>query len=222
MAVDRQAISDAIFSGTRSPADSFISPVVDGYREGACAYCKLDVQRANQLLDEAGFDRSQPIDLWFNAGAGHDAWMEAVGNQLRQNLGVDFKLQGNLDFSQYLPLLEQKGATGPFRYGWSFDYPAAESYLTPLFSPSSFPPLGSNYSFYSNPQVDQLIAQGDSAASEDEAIADYQQAEDLIAEDMPMVPMFFTKIQTVHTDHVDNVRIDLFQRPVWSEVTVNG
>ena len=121
-----------------------------------------------------------------------------------------------------MPLLEQKGATGPFRYGWSFDYPAAESYLTPLFSPSSFPPLGSNYSFYSNPQVDQLISQGDQAASEDEAIADYQQAEDLIAEDMPMAPLFFTKIQTVHTDRVDNVRIDLFQRPVWSEVTVTG
>jgi len=222
MAVDRQAISDAIFSGTRTPADSFISPVVDGYREGSCEFCTFDPDRANQLLDEAGFDRSQPINLWFNAGGGHDAWMEAVGNQLRQNLGVDFSLQGNLDFAQYLPLGEQKGWTGPYRYGWSFDYPAAESYLTPLFTPSSFPPIGSNYSFYSNQQVVDLIAQGDQAASEDEAIADYQQAEDIIAQDMPMAPLFFTKIQSVHTDHVDNVRIDLFQRPVWSEVTVNG
>jgi ABC-type transport system substrate-binding protein len=220
MAVDRQAISDAIFSGTRTPADSFISPVVDGYREGSCTYCKLDVDQANKLLDEAGFDRSQPIDLWFNSGAGHDAWMEAVGNQLRQNLGVDFQLRGDLDFAQYLPLGEQKGFTGPFRYGWSFDYPAAESYLTPLFSPASFPPIGSNYTFYEDPQVTDLIAQGDQAGSEDEAIADYQQAEDIVAEAMPMIPMFFTKIQTVHTDHVDNVRIDLFQRPVWSEVTV--
>jgi ABC-type transport system substrate-binding protein len=135
---------------------------------------------------------------------------------------VDFKLQGNLDFSQYLPLGEQKGFTGPFRYGWSFDYPAAESYLTPLFTPQSLPPIGSNYSFYQNQKVVDLIAQGDSAASEKDAIADYQKAEDLIAEDMPNIPMFFTKIQTVHTDRVDNVRIDLFQRPVWSEVTVNG
>ncbi|MGR7025528.1 peptide ABC transporter substrate-binding protein [Geodermatophilus sp. URMC 62] len=94
MAVDRQAISDAIFSGTRTPADSFISPVVDGYREGACEYCTFDPDRANQLLEEAGFDKSQPIELWFNAGGGHDAWMEAVGNQLRQNLGVEFSLQG--------------------------------------------------------------------------------------------------------------------------------
>jgi ABC-type transport system substrate-binding protein len=222
MAIDRDAISQAIFSGTRTAADSFISPVVDGYREGSCEYCTFDVDAANALLDEAGFDRSQPVNLWFNAGGGHDAWIEAVGNQLRQNLGVDFSLQGNLDFAQYLPLGESKGFTGPFRYGWSFDYPAAESYLTPLFTPQSFPPIGSNYPFYDNPQVVDLISQGDQAATEEEAIELYQQAEDLIAEDMPMAPLFFTQIQSVHTDHVANVRIDLFQRPVWSEVTVNG
>jgi ABC-type transport system substrate-binding protein len=222
MAIDRDAISKAIFSGTRTAADSFISPVVDGYREGSCEFCTLDVEKANDLLDQAGFDRSQPLDLWFNAGAGHDALMEAVGNQLRENLGVEFVLQGNLDFAQYLPLGESKGFTGPFRYGWSFDYPAAESYLTPLFTPQSFPPIGSNYPFYENQEVVDLIAQGDKAATEEEAIELYQQAEDIIAEDMPMAPLFFTQIQTVHTDNVDNVRIDLFQRPVWSEVTVTG
>ena len=222
MAIDRQAISTAIFSDTRTPADSFISPVVDGYREGACEYCTFDVDAANQLLEEAGFDKSKPVELWFNAGGGHEAWMEAVGNQLRTNLDLEFSLQGNLDFAQYLPLGEQKGFTGPFRYGWSFDYPAAESYLTPLFTPQSLPPIGSNYSFYDNPQVTELISQGDQAATEEEAIELYQQAEDLIAEDMPNAPLFFTQIQTVHTDNVDNVRIDLFQRPVWSEVTVNG
>lgn len=221
MAIDREAISKAIFSGTRTPADSFISPVVDGYREGACEFCTYDVDAANDLLDAAGFDKSQPVELWFNAGGGHDAWMEAVGNQLRTNLGLEFSLQGNLDFAQYLPLGESKGFTGPFRYGWSFDYPAAESYLTPLFTPQSFPPIGSNYSFYDNPQVTDLISQGDQAATEEEAIELYQQAEDLIAQDMPNAPLFFTQIQSVHTDNVDNVRIDLFQRPVWSEVTVN-
>jgi ABC-type transport system substrate-binding protein len=221
MAIDRQAISTAIFSGTRTPADSFVAPVVDGYREGSCEFCTFDVDAAKKLLAEANFDTSKPVDLWFNAGGGHDAWMEAVGNQLRTNLGLEFSLQGNLDFAQYLPLGETKGFTGPFRMGWSFDYPAAESYLTPLFSEASLPPLGSNYSFYGNAEADALIAEGDKAGSEDEAIEFYNQAEDLIAADMPYAPMFFTQIQSVHTDNVDNVRIDLFQRPVWSEITVN-
>ena len=90
--------------------------------------------------------------------------MEAVGNQLRENLGVEFVLEGNLDFAEYLPLAESQGMTGPFRIGWSFDYPSADSYLTPL---------------------------------------------------------FFTEIQSVHSENVSDVRLDLFQRVVVAEVTVN-
>ena len=59
MAIDRKAITDAIFQGTRTPAKSVIAPVVDGSRDDACKYCDLDVEKANQLLDEAGFDRKQ-------------------------------------------------------------------------------------------------------------------------------------------------------------------
>jgi oligopeptide transport system substrate-binding protein len=222
MAVDREAISKAIFEGTRTPADSFIAPVVDGYRKGVCEYCKFDAKKANQLLDDAGFDRSKPIELWFNAGAGHDAWIQAVGNQLRQNLGVEYTLQGNLDFSQYLPLGQAKGFTGPFRYGWSFDYPSADSYLTPLFTPAAQPPAGSNYSFYDNPKVTDLITKGDGAATPEDAIKDYQDAEDILIQDMPMAPMFFTEIQSVTSERVENVKLDLFQRVVVADVTVVG
>jgi peptide/nickel transport system substrate-binding protein/oligopeptide transport system substrate-binding protein len=222
LAIDREAISEAIFEGTRTPADSFIAPVVEGYREGACEYCVLDVERANDLLDEAGFDRSQPVDLWFNSGAGHDAWMEAVGNQLRENLGVEFVLQGNLDFAEYLPLGESKGFTGPYRYGWSFDYPSADSYLTPLLVPSAQPPAGSNYSFYDNPEVTELLLQGDQASTPEDAIEAYQAAEDLVVQDMPMAPLFFTEIQSVHSENVENVTLDLFQRVRVEDVTVVG
>ena len=222
MAIDREAISTAIFAGTRTPADSFVAPVVDGYREGSCEFCTFDPDAAEALLTEAGFDTSQPVDLWFNSGASHDAWMEAVGNQLRENLGVEFQLQGAEAFDQYLERGEAKGFSGPFRYGWSFDYPAAESYLTPLFTEQTQPPNGSNYSFYADEEVADLITQGDQAGDEAAAIEAYQQAEDIIAEAMPMAPMFFTEIQSVHTENVSNVRLDLFQRVVVSEVTVNN
>ena len=70
--------------------------MVEGHRDDACGYRALDVDRANDLLDAARFDRTQPIELWFNAGGGNEAWMEAVGNQLRTNLGVEFVLKGDL------------------------------------------------------------------------------------------------------------------------------
>lgn len=222
MSIDRQAISDAIFNGSREPADAFVAPVVDGYREGACEYCQLDVERANALLDEAGFDRSQPVELWFNAGAGHDAWVQAVGNQWRENLGIEYVLKGDLDFSEYLPLLDEKGVTGPFRLGWSMDYPSPQNYLEPLYSTAALPPAGSNATFYQNPEFDALIQQGNSASSNEEAIQFYNQAEDLLLEDMPVIPMFFDLEQAAHSENVSNVVIDVFGDIDVAGVTVNA
>lgn len=221
MAIDREAITEAIFNGTFTPADDAIAPVVDGYREGACEYCELDVERANQLLDEAGFDRTQPVDLWFNAGASHDAWVEAVGNQLRENLGVDYTLQGNLEFAQYLPLADDQGFTGPFRLGWAMDYPSPQNYLEPLYSTAALPPNGSNTAFYTNPEFDELVAQGNRAESNEEAIDFYQQADDVLLQDMPILPMFFGVEQIVHSDAVSNVVIDVFGQIDVAGVTVN-
>ncbi|NEK57954.1 ABC transporter substrate-binding protein [Geodermatophilus sabuli] len=222
MAIDRQAISDAIFNGTRTPATSFISPVVQGYRDDACEACVLDVEEANRLLDAAGFDRSQPIDLWFNAGAGHDAWVEAIGNQLRENLGLEYQLRGELQQAEFLPLKDAKGMTGPFRDAWIMDYPVAENFLGPLYSSAALPPAGSNYSFYSNPEFDALLQQGNSAASDDEAIAAYNAAEDVLLRDFPSAPLFYRLNQGAHSENVDNVVIDAFGRIDAAAVTVVG
>jgi len=221
MAIDRKAISDAIFSGTREPAFSVVSPVVSGSRPDACKYCVLDVARAKALLTESGFDVSKPVNLWFNSGAGHDAWVQAAGNQLRQNLGIEYKLQGGLDFAQYLPKGDDKGFDGPFRLGWVMDYPSPQNYLEPLYSTQALAPAGSNQTFYSNPAFDSLIAEGNESTSSDDAVAKYQAAEDLLLEDMPVMPMFFGREQGVYSDKVSNVAIDAFGRIDLANVSVN-
>ncbi len=222
MAIDRAAISDAIFNGTNAPADDAIAPVVDGYREGACQYCEYDPEAAAELLAETDFDPSQPVELWFNAGAGHDAWMEAVGNQLRENLGIEYSLKGDLEFAEYLPLADEQGFTGPFRLGWSMDYPSPQNYLEPLYSTSALPPAGGYSPVYSNPEFDDLVQQGNEAGSNEEAIELYQQAEDILLEDMPVMPMFFGLEQTVWSENVDNVVVDIFGRVDVAQVTVNS
>jgi ABC-type oligopeptide transport system substrate-binding subunit len=212
MAIDREAITEAVFLGSRQPATSFISPVVDGYREGACSYCEFNAEEANRLLDEAGFDRSIPIDLWFNAGAGHDEWVQAVGNSIRDTVGVEYVLQGNLQFEQYLPLQDEQGMTGPFRAGWIMDYPSPQNFLEPLYSIAATAPNGSNTSFYNSEEFDELIAEGNQAADNDAAIAAYQEAEDLLIEDMPATPLFYGRLQYVNSENVDNVVINAYGR----------
>ena len=222
LAIDRAAIAEHIFSGTRQPADSVVSPVVAGHRDGACTYCVLDVDRANALLDAAGFDRAQPIELWFNAGSGNEAWVEALGNQLRTNLGVEYVLRGDLAPPEYGPLLFSQGMTGPFRMGWSMDYPSPQNYLEPLYSTQAQPPAGMNVAFYSNPAFDELVAKGNAAPSSDEAIAFYHQAEDVLLEDMPIIPLWFDVRQSVHSADVSDVTVDAFGRVDTSALTQAG
>lgn len=218
MAIDREAITTAIFSGARQPAFDVIPPVIDGHREDACKYCQYDPDAAKELLAETDFDVSKPVDLWFNAGAGHDQWVTAAGNQLRDNLGITYQLRGDLEFAQYLPLQDEKGMSGPFRLGWGMDYPSPQNFLEPLFSTSALPPNGSNTSFYSNPEFDRLVNEGNVAESNDEAIELYQQADDVLLEDMPIAPMFFRATQGARSENVQDVRFDAFQDVALTQV----
>ncbi|MCW2714381.1 MAG: oppA [Frankiales bacterium] len=219
MAIDRQAITKAIFNGTREPAMSVVSPVVDGSRKDACKYCKFDPAAAKKLLAETNFNTSQPIDLWFNAGANHDAWVTAVGNQLRENLGITYTLKGDLQFGEYLPVGRGKKFTGPFRLGWSMDYPSPQNYLEPLYTEAALPP-GSNTAFYVNPAFDAKVKEGNASKTNEAAIKKYQEAEDILLEDMPIMPMFYGKLQSVHSPKVSNVKFDAFGQCDLASVTV--
>jgi ABC-type transport system substrate-binding protein len=216
MAIDRQAIIDAIFNGSFQPAKSVVSPVVTGSREDPCGEaCTYNPERAKELLTEAG-GWSGPLTLWFNSGAGHDKWMEAVSNQLRTNLGITDIQFKSLEFAEYLGLLDDEKVTGPFRLGWVMDYPSPQNYLEPIHSTNG----SSNNTGYSNKKVDQLIAEGNAADSVEAGIEAYNKAEDQILEDMPIIPMWFGKVQAGHSDNVDNVVIDAFTRVRVEDVTV--
>jgi ABC-type oligopeptide transport system substrate-binding subunit len=212
MAIDRQEIIDAIFFGTLTPADDMVSPVVQGYREGVCQYCVFDPTQAKELYDAAGgYDGT--VTIWFNNDGGHEEWIEAVSNMWQQNLGIEDVKFESFEFADYLGRLDQgidgdpsDGVTGPFRLGWVMDYPSMQNYLDNLHSTGA----GSNYTTYSNPTFDDLMTQGKAASSLEEAIALYQQADDLVLEDMPIIPTWFGLNQSVTSDRVANVNIDKF------------
>jgi oligopeptide transport system substrate-binding protein len=84
-----------------------------------------------------------------------------------------------------------------------------QNYLEPLHSTAALPPNGSS-AFWSNPQFDDLVAQGNKAASNEDAIALYQQADDVLLEERPIAAMFFGVEQSVHAERVADVLIDVF------------
>lgn len=217
LAIDRKAIIEAIFDGANEPAGSVVAPVVPGARKDACSACRFDKKRAQELLAKAGGWRGT-LRLWFSAGQRNEEPMEAIANQLRQNLGItDVKFE-TLEFAEYLSLVKAHKVTGPFRLNWLMDYPSPQSYLEPLYSSTS----SSNRTGYANPAVDALIAEGNRAPSIEAGVKAYQAAEDLILEDMPVIPLWFGKTHAAHSERVDDVVIDPFSRIRVQDVAVVG
>jgi ABC-type oligopeptide transport system substrate-binding subunit len=217
LAIDRKAIIDAVFDGRFSPAEGVVSPLFDGYRPNACANCKTDVTKAKQLLAEAGgWPAGKKLALWANAGAGHDKWLQAVGDQLKAALNIDYELKINLQFAQYLETKGNHGFDGPARAGWGPDYPVLETYLAPLYGTKG----SSNDSTYSNTKFDDLIKQGNGAKTPADGIKFYQQAEDIIVDDLPVVPMWFGKITAVYGEGVNKFVFNNISGVSYGEITL--
>ncbi|MCI0385865.1 ABC transporter substrate-binding protein [Streptomyces sp. CNQ085] len=215
MAIDRDEIIDVVFQGSQESARSFVSPVVSGYREDTCGEaCKFDPEAAKKLLDEAGGFEGDKIQLGYNGDGGHKQWIDATCDQIRKNLDVECVGTPIPKFAEMLTQVENEQFAGAFRMGWIMDYPSMENYLGPLYSTDG----SSNYYGFSDKEFDKLVAEGRSAETEEEAIAKWQQAEDILAEEMPVIPLRFGKNVFGHSEGVKNVDIDLYNNVVLDQI----
>ncbi len=207
MAINRQEIVDKIFQGSYTPATSWVSPIVQGARDNTCGdACKYDPTAAKALYNQAGGVPGNKIQLFYNADGGHKEWVDAVCNQVPRNLGVQCVGSPVAQFADLRKQARSHTLQGLLRGAWAFDYPSIEDYLTPLYKTGA----SSNDSQYSNPAVDQALDQADQAKDEATAIKGYQHAEDLVARDMPTIPMWFRQNIYGYSASMKNVDMDLF------------
>jgi ABC-type oligopeptide transport system substrate-binding subunit len=201
MAIDRQAVMNAILVA-ETPADDFMPPPVTGYRQGACQYCQFNVDQAKSLLAKGGgFNGTLTLNFYADDTTLEQA-MEAVAQQWHDNLGITTKLNAipqNTYFSGSGPIYTQK-MTGPWWDGWTEDYPSIQDFLEPIYGANG----GYNTSGYLNKQFDSTLDTANQQSLE-ESIPTYQQADDMILDEMPAIPWGYLGFNTVHDDNVTNV-----------------
>ena len=194
MAIDRETIIDRVLNGLYTPASDVIAPFVTGSRDDACEYCEYNPEEAKALFDEAGGIEGNTIHIWFNNDGGHEDWVQAVAEGWKNDLGLDYELESQ-PFTPYLATLDEGKVDGPYRLGWLPDYPSPENYLDPLYGEGS-----SNYGQWSGPAHDEFIktvAEADAAPSIEEGIPTYQEAADIILEELPVIPLWFGKTSII-------------------------
>ncbi|WP_329122332.1 peptide ABC transporter substrate-binding protein [Streptomyces sp. NBC_01465] len=207
MAIDRKTIADKIFLGSRMPADDFISPIIEGYRQGACGdACTLNAAKAKELYKKSGGLPNDTLEIGYNADGDHKGWIEAVANQIQQNLGIKVTAKPFEQFQTILNDLDAKKYGGAFRMGWNMDYPNMENYLRPIFSKDAIA-NGSNYAGYTNEKFEQLLKDGDQATTSEAAIKKYQEADDVLLDEMPYIPVYFYKLNAGYSSKIKSMKI---------------
>ncbi|WP_216853107.1 peptide ABC transporter substrate-binding protein [Phytoactinopolyspora halotolerans] len=206
MAIDRETITESIFHGSREPATGWVAPGVAGYEPGVCGdNCTYDPERARELFDEAGgYDGT--MTLSYNSDGDNKPWVDAVCNSIKNTLGVDCVGVPVADFSTFRSQINNREMTGMFRNLWQADYPSIESFLAEVYVTGA----SGNDTGYSNPEFDELIKDA-ASLPEEQAMAAYHEAESLLVDDMPSVPLWYTTTIAGYSTKVDNVKITPFQ-----------
>ena len=166
-------------------------------------------------LEEAGGFKGK-ITLAYNADSDHKPWTTATCNSIRDALGVDCVAQPVTTFAAFREQIGEGKMKGMFRSGWIADYPHIENFLTPLYATGG----SSNDGKYSNEEFDTKLKDAAKAQGE-ESYALYQEAEKMLAEDMPAIPMWYYTSTIGWSEKLDNVKISKASgRPDLLNVTV--
>lgn len=224
MAIDRGEITERIFHSTRTPATDFTSPVLGdagGYEDGLCGeVCEFDPERARELIEEGGGLPGGTVTLTSNVDTGsHRQWMDAACNSI--NNVLDDTGACTVDpvptFADYRNDITSENMTGMFRTGWQMDYPLIQNFLQPLYYTNA----SSNDGGYSNEEFDRLVDEANSADDVDEALEMFQQAERVLVEDMPAIPLWYQNGTAGYSENVSEVRLNPFSVPVYTDIQVD-
>lgn len=170
---------------------SFDSTAVKGYR--------YDPSKALQLLKEAGYPNGAglPVIKLLTIPIYAD-FASYIASELQQ-IGIRIEVET----IQKSLLLEETAKSEAlfFRGSWIADYPDAENYLSFFYGKNPAPP---NYTRYKNSQFDKLYEQALAEKNDSVRKKIYQQADQLMIKDAPVVPLWYDMVIRLVKPYVKN------------------
>ena len=184
LAIDRQQLTERVTKGGEQPAFSFTPPGVNGYV--AAQSIEYDAQRARALLAEAGYPDGAgmpALELMYNTSEGHRRIAIAIQQMWKTNLNVDVTLS-NQDWKVYLDKRDSMDYQIA-RAGWIGDYLDPNTFLDMYTSHS-----GNNDTGWAHARYDALLAQAAARTDPDARHAVLREAEALLLEELPIIPIY--------------------------------
>ena len=167
------------------PAYCFVPPNTAGY---TCqSHQNYNKEEARHLLAEAGYPDGEGfprVEILYNTSDNHRQIAEALQAMWRENLNVSVSLL-NQEWKVYLDSLTRRDYQLA-RSGWIGDFMDPINFLE-CFTTGN----GNNRTGFSSLEYDRLIEEGRRAINLNQRLELFQEAERILLEEAPFVPLYF-------------------------------
>jgi len=191
LSIDRQMIIDNVLKGGQKPALGMVPPMGD-YK--ASNFTNFDPERAKQLLNEAGYNDSNPLKITLLTTDKDSAKIQAEAYQdmWKKNLGIQVSIMQR-EWKTYLTMLSDLDydiATG----GWIGDYPDPTTFLD-MWKKGD----GNNRTGWSSEKYENLLTAAEKTQEPAERLKLLKQAEELFLSEHAVMPLYwYTSVYMLH------------------------
>ncbi|MCK5862293.1 MAG: peptide ABC transporter substrate-binding protein [Candidatus Hydrogenedentes bacterium] len=215
LAVDRNELTEHVLTGNEQAAPSLVPPDA-GYKSDY--QVMFDVVKAQKLLAEAGYPDGKglpPVEILYNTSEAHRTIAEAIQRMWREYLNVDVRLL-NQDWKVYLSSLN------------NLDYTIARSsWIGDVADPMNFlecfqTGVGNNRTGWSSLRYDTFIESAYAEADIEKRIALLQQAEEILLEEAPIIPIYFYTWKFLKAPEVKGLTPNLLGYMRWKDLYLVG
>lgn len=203
MLTNKDDILEGIYEGFGVDAIGPLAPGVFGYNEEKQPI-SYNPEKALELLKEAGLEDGFKTTIWTNDNPQRIDSAIVLQQALKQaNIDVEIEI---LEWGAYLDKIDN-GEHDMFILGLTNPVGDADYFLRSLFHSQSKGSAGNN-SFYDNHEVDQLLDKGRKELDEKERLAIYNEVQDILIEDAPLIYIHHQAYLTGVSNQIDGFWID--------------
>lgn len=206
-AINRPLIVHALWRGRARLSDSLLPPEHWAWTGDLESY-PFDPARANSLLDSAGYKRGKDgIRFHLTIKTSTDETSRTLAVVMQQELrdiGISLEVR-SFEFATFYADIA-KGAFQMYTLRWigGNENPDIFRYAH---ATESFPPHGANRGYYSNPEVDALVAEASATPAQSDRAAIYKRVQQILANDLPAINLWYLDTVIVYNRRLGNIKL---------------
>lgn len=209
MAIDTAQLNKTVYGGMNLQCDSVIPPSISYYK--AQSLIEVNLEKAKDLLAEAGYPNGFTVVAWEENDNSDIQRGQFIQQQLEQiGITVDVQPMEGATLADKIDGYSGVGDGSDIGYdlyirGWASDTFDSDEMLG-RYTTKNFPSNGTNYSFYSNEDVDRLCEIGRSSNDPEERAKVYAEVQEILWDEMPVNPLLVNGMIGAYGKRIANFR----------------